>query len=228
MGFRTEVFPFDIRMFDQQVVPAFEQLLAGKGLSDWLAQRMETHHWESATYADPAWPNKYWSRSSDPQHAQCWQVWTRGLCIDRGQFLGRSYNVEGYRTHLAEQMGVPFDHRLSLLLVELGYRGWEVCDACANRREVEGVAGWLDPVETYEFARLLDGLDIPAVEHSWDAMQAAWDESRQWDWTGPGRGASLVGWTRLGLAFMCNIAYMAVDEQQGFIWGHDLPGDVGF
>ena len=104
----------------------------------------------------------------------------------------------------------------------LGYRGWKVCEACLEHREVEGVMGWLEPDETRQFARLLAALDLPRYEPSVTAMLKAHAAARSWPWDSA-TDASWNNWVRLSLSFLRSVATIAGGRGPGVLWSNDSP-----
>ncbi len=144
--------------------------------------------------------------------------------MDEGQFLGRSFAADGFEMYLEEKMGLPYgEHPLFAAFTHLGSRVWELCEACKEHREVEGVTGWLEPDETRAFARLLDTLDLPRYEPSVTAMLKAHLAARSWTWEGAEADASWNNWVRLSLSFLRSVATIAGGRGHGVLWSNDSP-----
>lgn len=227
MGFDAQILVWNEALYRERVVPAWERLLHGEGLDLWLRARMKEKRWDTRFFESGTWLELYRARSSDPQHQACWRVEARGLCVDEGQFLGRSFDAYGFNNFLEEKMGLPYgEHPLFAAFTHLGYRGWELCEACIEHREVEGVTGWLEPDETRQFARSLDTLDLPRYEPSFTAMLKAHMASRSWAWEGAEADTHWNNWVRLSLSFLRTVATIAGERGHGVLWSNDSPRET--
>ncbi|KUL21487.1 hypothetical protein [Actinoplanes awajinensis] len=123
-------------------------------------------------------------------------------CVGEGRFLGRNMT-------LGALPPVP-DGRVAELLVALGGRGAGLGHVPSG---ADGVHGWLVPAEAAELAGGLDRLDLPVVEPTDAAMNAAHGDVL--------RGAGHP-WPELTLSFVRIMACRAAGSGHGLLFGHDV------
>jgi hypothetical protein len=138
-------------------------------------------------------------------------------CLGEGHFVGRSRTASDYRTVLVS-LGVDEHNVVYDLLEKLGRRDFVVGYLFSNG---DGVHGWLTPDETRQVFAQLDALPLPRYEATLAALDEQWRRF-QGQHMPPERAAG--AWDALSLSFVRTVAAIAVDRQQGVLWGNDLPG----
>jgi hypothetical protein len=152
---------------------------------------------------------------SDAAHQSNWLHWvfdglTRAVCLGGSQFVGRSFSTSSYRNLVAES-GAPGVGEMWQLLMHLGTRGFVVGYAFGNS---DGVHGWLYPQEAGRLAGLLEQLQLPPVDASFDAMRRAHRDSMH--------SVDARGWAAMSLCFIKNVCAIAAADHKGVLWGNDL------
>ncbi|MFD3164497.1 hypothetical protein [Herpetosiphon sp. NSE202] len=135
------------------------------------------------------------------------------LCLGPSMFVGRTVTMRFYQAWL-EQQGMEPAHPAYQLLNRLGQRGWVIGYGWGG--SAEGIHGWLDPAETARLAYHLSKLELPAIKPSLEAMQQAlktfWNQDLRAEYF------PNVAFEALGLAFIRNLALLAMQQQRGLIW----------
>ncbi|MCH7727253.1 MAG: hypothetical protein IH991_12350 [Planctomycetes bacterium] len=118
-------------------------------------------------------------------------------------------------------MNVPADHKIHEYLRLLEYRGFVVGYQFSNS---DGIHGWLSAKENAEFANVLDDLELPEFERSFECMEHFYRK--------PERGECVFNagyiapkpysFEHLSLAFVRAVCTIAEAERKGVLWGNDL------
>jgi hypothetical protein len=138
-------------------------------------------------------------------------------CLGQSQFVGRSMSPMKYGDVLAELDGET-EQKVYQLLRLLEFRGFIIGDQFANS---DGIHGWLSAKETGDLVDLLQNLDLPQFEISFEAMVAFRVKLHN----GLAyKAPSGYSFKHLSLAFLRTVGTLAVEQDKGILWGNDILG----
>jgi hypothetical protein len=132
-------------------------------------------------------------------------------CLGVGQFVGRTVSPLWY-ADLLIAAGFKAEHPLWDLLRKLEYRGLVVGYQFSNS---DGIHGWLSAAETKLFHQLVQGLDLPQFEPSFQAMKGFYRDGHY-------EAPPPYSFQQLSLAFLRTTAEIARAKKQGLLWGNDV------
>jgi hypothetical protein len=140
------------------------------------------------------------------------------LCVDEGQFVGRTLRVTKY-WELLTQLNVPENDPLHRLLLKLGKRGFVIGYQWAG--SAEGIHGWLNAIETQELAHRLRDLSLPRLPASFEGIQQALVSFRN-------QPGDQMAFAVLSLGMVGAVAAIAANRQKGILWANDLINHPGY